>query len=193
MNIRFANFNFFRRRSDDGGKPDMTQEAVAARRAREKVIHSIEAQLNEHRRFSERFADFLVDWFGGIGFIILNLGVFVVWLVVNLGWVPGFDVFDPYPFTLLTMVVSLEAIFLSIFVLMSQKRESQVGKLREEIDLQINMITEQEVTKIIKLMAYLMKHFNVPYEKDPELRKMMKPIDIEEIRRELSRQLKLPH
>jgi uncharacterized membrane protein len=133
-----------------------------------------------------------VRWFGGMWFVFLNLFAFVTWIILNTNIMPGVAPFDPYPFILLTMIVSLEAIFLSIFILMSQNRESRTSDLREEIDLQINMIAEQEITKIIRLLAYLLKHLNVPYERDRGLRRMMKPLDTEEIRRELERQLNLP-
>ena len=67
----------------------------------------------------------------------------------------------------------------------------KLSDLREEIDIQINMIAEREITKIIHLVSYLMKHLNVPYDKDPELKRMMKPLDMEEMRRELEQQLNL--
>lgn len=159
---------------------------------RQKLIQSIKARLDEQRTFSEKLADNLVHWFGGINFVIINTLIFMGWIILNIHIIPGIPAFDPFPFILLTMIVSLEAIFLSIFVLMNQNRESRISELREEIDIQINMIAEQEVTKIIHLLSYLLKHSNISYEKDPELKRMMRPLDTEEIRRELERQLNLP-
>ena len=164
---------------------------VKASQAGAKIAHSIQAQLDEQRTMSERVADMLVRWFGSMAFIIANFIGFIVWIILNVGLVPGIKPFDPFPFIFLTMLVSLEAIFLSIFVLTSQNRESRISDLREEIDIQINMIAEQEITKTIHLISYLMKHLNVPYDKDPELKRMMKPLDMEEIRRELEQQLNL--
>lgn len=195
MKIKFMNFNILDTTDSierQNAKQEITPE-LSTTRSRQQVIESIEARLNEKRTFTEKLADNLVHWFGGISFVILNMAIFVIWILLNTGIIPDIEPFDPFPFILLTMIVSLEAIFLSIFVLMSQNRESRISDLREEIDLQVNMIAEQEITKIIHLIAYLMKHLNVPYEKDPELRRMMKPLDTEEIRQELERQLNLPH
>ena len=192
MKIKFANFNILNNSAPKSENHKLSREAAIAQ-ARQRVIESIEARLNERRSISEKFADGLVKWFGSMWFVFLNLVVFVVWIWANTGFISGVEIFDPFPFVLLTMVVSLEAIFLSVFVLISQNRESRISDLREEIDLQVNMIAEQEITKIIHLISYLMKHLNVPYEKDPELRRMMEPLDTEEIRAELERQLNLPH
>ncbi|MDO8560603.1 MAG: DUF1003 domain-containing protein [bacterium] len=174
-------------------KNEIPTEDVKTTRARQEVIESIEARLGARRTFGERFADVLVKLSGNFSFAILHILAFAAWIIINLGFVPDVPAFDPYPFNLLTMTVSLEAIFLSIFVLISQNRETKTSDLRQEVDLQVNMIAEREITKLIHLVAYLMKHLNVPYEKDPELKHMMKPLDTEEIRSELERQLGLPH
>ena len=158
---------------------------------RRRIVHSIEARLNSQRSVRERFADWLVTWFGGFSFLVVNIIFFVFWIAINEGLIPGIVPFDPFPFILLTMAVSLEAIVLSIFVLISQNRESRISDLREEIDIQVNMISEQEITKIIDLLAYLMKYLKVPHENDPELRRMMEPLDTDQLRAELERQLNL--
>lgn len=160
-------------------------------RRRRRVIRSIERRLDDRMSTAEKFSDRLVASFGTVWFLMVNGIFFAVWIILNTGYVSGIDTFDPYPFTFLTMVVSLEAIFLSIFVLVSQNQESKISKLREEIDIQVNMIAEQEITKIITMVSYLMKHLNVPVEKDPELKRMMRPLDTEEIEAELERQLGL--
>ena len=171
---------------------DSVSPEAGITRARRQVIQSIEARLNERRTFGERVSDDVVRMFGNFRFALFNLLFFAAWLAVNTGYISAIPVFDPYPFVLLITIVSLEAIFLSTFVLISQNRESRISDLREEFDLQVNMIAEQEITKVIHLVAYIIKHLNIPYEKDPELRRMMKPLDTEEIQRELERQLKLP-
>lgn len=188
MRIKLANFiplNISALKNSDASLPSSSDTI----RERSKVIQSIKTRLNNRRSPSEKLANTLVRWFGSIGTGVIHIFGFTAWIVINTHIIPGIVPFDPYPFILLTMIVSLEAIFLSIFVLMSQNRESRVSELREEIDIQINMIAEQEITKTIRLLSYLMKYLNVPYEKDPELKRMMKPLDMEEIRKELERQL----
>ncbi|MDQ5922873.1 MAG: hypothetical protein QG644_581, partial [Patescibacteria group bacterium] len=95
----------------------------------------------------------------------------------------------PFPFNLLTMIVSLEAIILSVFVLISQNRSSKVGELREETHLQLNLISEREVTKLIKMTALLLDKHGVDLSKDPELQKMIRPVSEEDIERRLEKEI----
>ena len=104
------------------------------------------------------------------------------------GWF-GLTAFDPFPFGLLTMIVSLEAIFLSIFVLMAQKRESAIAELREELTLQVNLRIEEEVTKTLQLVAGLYTRLGHRVGEDPELRAMLRPLDVEGIERDLLEQI----
>ncbi len=188
VKIKLINFNIFNRQEEKSISSELP-EPEQQKEERHKVFESIEANINARRTWSQKLADSLVVWFGSIWFVVGNLLFFMFWILVNIGIFREVHIFDPYPFILLTMIVSLEAIFLSIFVLMSQNRESMISDLREEIDIQINMIAEQEITKIIHLLASIMKHLSVPYEKDPELKRMMKPLDTEEIKKELEHQL----
>jgi uncharacterized membrane protein len=87
------------------------------------------------------------------------------------------------------MVVSLEAIFLSIFVLMAQKRESAIAELREEMSLQVGLRLEEEVTKTLQLVAGLYTRMGHKMAEDPELHEMLQPLDIEAIERELMLQI----
>jgi uncharacterized membrane protein len=113
---------------------------------------------------------------------------FAIWITWNLGLIPGLQPFDPFPFGLLTMVVSLEAIGLAIIVLISQNRASRIDDLREEIDLQINTVAEEEVTKIIQLQLKLLESNGVSVD-DPELKRMLNPLSSAEIERSLEREL----
>jgi uncharacterized membrane protein len=112
-----------------------------------------------------------------------------VWILWNTGLIPGASPFDPFPFGLLTMVVSLEAIFLAIFVLMAQRREASVAELREEITLHVLMRAEEEVTKTLQLVAGLYPRMGHRLAEDPELSDMMKPLDADSIERQLTSQI----
>ena len=111
-----------------------------------------------------------------------------MWIVWNSGLTP-LRPFDPYPFGFLTMVVSLEAIFLSIFVLMSQGRESAIAELREEVALQVNLRTEEEITKVLQLLAGLYTRLGHKVGEDEELLQMLQPLDPQAIEQELSKQI----
>lgn len=114
---------------------------------------------------------------------------FVAWVLANTG-VFGTRAFDPFPFGLLTLIVSLEAIFLSIFVLMAQSRESTVAELREEVSLQVVLRMEEEVTKTLQLVAGLYTRLGQQVSDDPELREMLGPLDSDRIERDLIEQIK---
>ncbi len=162
------------------------QETVLRRR---KAIRSFKAKADAKRTASEKFADLLTVKFGTVTFLTLNFVWFTVWILINTNMIPGIEPFDPFPFGLLTMIVSLEAIGLAIIVLISQNREARVSELREEIDLQLNTISESEVSKLIGLMAILLEKQGVNIDADPELKKMLKPIDSAEMVRQLEEEL----
>lgn len=166
------------------------QETVQGRR---KAIKSFKAKADAKRSFTEKFADLLTAKFGTVTFLTLNFVWFAVWISINTGHLFGIKQFDPFPFGLLTMIVSLEAIGLAIIVLISQNREARVSELREEVELQLNTIAEGEVTKIINLLALLLEKQGVDISHDPELKRMLKPMDSEELARQLEEELDPNH
>jgi uncharacterized membrane protein len=114
---------------------------------------------------------------------------FAAWVLWNTGLIPGVAPVDPFPFGLLTMIVSLEAIFLALFILMAQRREASIAELREEITLQVLMRAEEEVTKTLQLVAGLYPRLGHKLAEDPELADMMKPLDADSIERQLTTQI----
>lgn len=147
------------------------------------------AEMNRKRTTSERIADFLTDSFGTIAFFTLNAALFLAWIVVNSNVIPGFTPFDPYPYGMLTMVVSLEAIFLSIIVLISQNRAAKIADLREELDFQVNVAAEQEITQILKMLERVERKLLVR-EKDPvELSRMEEGLDLADLEKDIDNEL----
>lgn len=154
-----------------------------------RVIKSFKAKANRNRTPSEKLADWMTITFGTILFLILNLIVFVLWLLINKGYLPFFPVFDPYPFNLLTTAVSLEAIILAIFVLISQNRQSKVDELREEVNYQIGLISEKEITKILMLVTQIAEKNKIDISKDEILAEMLQPTNTDGIEKALERQM----
>jgi len=115
--------------------------------------------------------------------------MYFCWILINTNQIKIIPTFDPFPFNLLTNIVSLEAIILAIFVLISQNRTAKVDDLREETHLQINLITERELTKLMKMMAILLEKQGLDLSQDPELQKMLKPISEEEIEKRLEKEI----
>lgn len=161
------------------------QEKINKRRH---AILSFKAKADSKRTNPEKFADMLTARFGSVLFLGLNAVWFLVWIIWNTHLIPGLEPFDPFPFGLLTMVVSLEAIMLAVIVLISQNREAKVNELREEVDLQVNMIAEEEVTKLIQLVVVLLEKQGVKLEEDPDLKRLLETSN-DQIEKELEKEL----
>src|SRR3954466_10828991 len=109
-------------------------------------IVGIERRQKDNRTFGERLSDRIALFCGSMNFVYVHVVWFVAWIVYNS--VLHVKAFDPFPYTFLTMVVSLEAIFLSTFILISQNHDTKLSERRNHLDLQINMLAEQENTRI---------------------------------------------
>lgn len=155
---------------------------------RREFYHSFEAKALKSRSILIRFSDDLTSIFGSPQFLIINALFFAIWVGINVGFVPNITPFDPFPFGLLTMMVSLEAIFLSIFVLVSQNRSAYIDTLREELHLQVNLIAEEEVTKVLKVLSEIRTKVGIK-EEDPELDMMLKRINTNYIEKSLVEQM----
>ena len=125
-----------------------------------------------------KFADAMTRWFGTVWFLVVNAIVFLVWILVNTGIWPIIPVFDEFPFILLTMFVSLEAIFLTVIVLISQNRAGRIADMREDLDFEINVRSEEEITRIINMLDEIHDHLGLDSRDDEELTSMKKKTDI---------------
>lgn len=131
-------------------------------------MRRVEAQAMDKRSRADRIAAFVATFCGSMPFVWLHVLIFCGWLAWN-SW-PGLRHFDPYPYTFLTLVVSLEAIFLSAFILISQNYELRISDRRNQLDLQINLLTEQENTKMLQLLEQIAAKVGVDVSADAELR-----------------------
>lgn len=145
------------------------------------LLTTLKAKANAERAFTERVADFITTISGSFTFLAFNALFFAVWILINTGKLTIVNSFDPFPFSLLTTIVSLEAIILAIIVLVSQNRAGKIDDLREEMHLQINLIAEKEITKLIQLQIILMEKSGIDLSKDVELQEMLKPIMAENL------------
>ena len=128
-------------------------QAVLEMQKRERLARSIQ----------DRVADAITGFSGSMAFVYLHSIWFGVWILLNVGIlrIPYLTQFDPYPFGLLTLIVSLEAIFLSTFVLISQNRLAGVSEKRAELDLQIDLLAEQKTAKILQMLDRITEQLNV--------------------------------
>ena len=138
-------------------RPQAAMDLLAAmgRRHRttvERLRHTATRNVNEesedHRTVIQKTADWIAEFAGSITFLLIHVAVFAFWLVVNWINVPGIPQFDPYPFGFLTLAVSLEAIFLSVFVLLSQNRLAAKDRVHADIEYDINLKAELEIAHL---------------------------------------------
>jgi len=137
-----------------------------------------------HATLQDRVADGLTRFSGNMWFVYVHVAWFGWWIAQNEGWVGNWR-FDPFPFGLLTLIVSLEAIFLATFVLISQNRAAVVANMRADLDLQIDLLAEYEVTQMLKLLRAVGEKTGVDGCSTPELLELSRPVSVGEIIKEL--------
>ena len=171
------------RASDEDGQPRHASEALeenvqAIKRWEQDALHS--------RSRAEQLSDWIISTVAGGSILILHFGWFGFWVLANLGIIPGITPFDPFPFPLLTMTVSLEAIFLSLFVLASQSRMTRQADKRAHLDLQIDLLAEREMTMVLRLLQDIARHLDVKVSVTPEqIRDLVKETDIHKLTNKL--------
>ena len=139
----------------------------------------------EQAPLSERLAERITRFTGSMTFVCLHLILFGGWIVANLGWLPGVPRFDP-SFVVLAMVASVEAIFLSTFVLITQNRGAAMAERRAKLDLQINLLAEHEITRLISLAKAIADRLGVEEAADPELDELERDVAPEAVLQELA-------
>jgi len=162
------------------------QECRTIRENIEAVVR-LEEGFDGNRSQVQRVADAIGRFAGSIPFVMLHVFVYGAWIIANSRVVPGLRPFDPFPFMLLSMVVSLEAIFLSTFVLIVQNRMSQRADQRAHLDLQINLLAEKEMTLMLQMLQRICTRLGVrPGEQVEEL---SEEISIEDLAEQLRAKL----
>ena len=134
----------------------------------------------KQKPFQEKLADAITAFTGSMKFVYLHLLIFGGWIVVNLGWISAVKPFDP-SFVVLAMVASVEAIFLSTFVLISQNRMQAAADKRANLDLQTSLLAEHEVTRLITLVKAMAQKMNIEESKDPELSELSQDVHPEHV------------
>lgn len=127
-----------------------------------RTIAQLQEGLRRQRTFVERLADGIGSFVGSMSFAVLHIIWFTAWSVWNLGVVPGLPPFDRFPFMLLSLIVSCEAVVLSTFVLIKQNRMSRMSEERAHLNLQIDILAEQEITKMLQMIQLISQRLGVP-------------------------------
>lgn len=120
-----------------------------------------EEEALERRSPSERFVDRVGLFAGSLPFVLFHLVLLLVWLLINGGGIRILRPFDPYPFSLLGMIVAVEAVILSSFILMRQNRMMRRGELRDHLNLQVDLLAEKEITKVLQMVRSISVHLGL--------------------------------
>src|SRR5580765_6325615 len=140
----------------------MPQHSESNRVADENIraVARLQKQAARRRRFWEQVSDAVAAVAGRELTIVLHLLVLAFWIVTNSGWT-RITPFDPFPFTMLSNVASIEAIFLTLFILASQKRLTADADRRGHLDLQVNLLSEQEMTMVLQMLREICEHLDL--------------------------------
>jgi uncharacterized membrane protein len=124
------------------------------------VAKNINKEFAKNRTLTQRASDWITDFCGSMLFVYLHSLWFAIWIVLNVGMFAILGLFDPYPYGLLTMIVSLEAILLSTFILISQNRQAEKADMRAEMDYRINLKAEKEIAEILARLKNVERKVN---------------------------------
>lgn len=140
------------------------------------AVSQMQRAAVEARTLQGKIADWITDFSGSMAFVYIHAVWFGLWILLNVGLIhiPHITQFDRFPFGLLTLIVSLEAIFLSTFVLISQNRLAWASERRAELDLQVNLLAEQKATKVLEMLDEITRQLDgmssrFNFKPDPEV------------------------
>ncbi len=151
-----------------------------------RAVADLERQAIHSRTRLDRVTDAITAFAGSRGFVVGHLIWFTLWVLLN----RGASAIDPFPFSLLNVIVSLEAIFLTSFVLMSQNRMSKHNDLRAHLDLQVNLLAEQELTAILQMVYALCRQAGTCARiNDSRVQQLLRDTDIEQLAVTLEKEL----
>lgn len=151
-----------------------------------RTIVQLRRKASRERGAQDRAADAITSFSGSMLFVHLHIAWFSIWVLLNTGHF-GIHAFDPFPYGLLTMVVSLEAIFLSTLVLITQNRLSDEGEQRAGLDLQIGLLTEHELTRVLRMLDAIQKKLGIENHESGELADLEMETRPEEVLAEIAR------
>ncbi|HYO10107.1 MAG TPA: DUF1003 domain-containing protein [Tepidisphaeraceae bacterium] len=171
---------------DQSGAPrDPGMSSIVHRNIR--ALTEVRQREEQRKTFSERVADGITRFAGSMAFVYLHAGVFGGWLLVNTRSLPIVKPFDPFPFVMLAMIASVEAIFLSTFILISQNRMQKLADRRAELDLQIGLLTEHELTRAIALIDGVASRLGAARPPEQELQEIKQDIRPEKVVSEIAK------
>jgi len=162
-----------------GEDPRLTPRLAGVVERNIKALLARQQMDDQEKTFQDRMADRITSFTGSMRFVFIHLAIFGSWIVINLGWTP-IPKFDP-SFVVLAMIASVEAIFLSTFVLISQNRMQELADKRADLDLQVSLLAEHEITHLIQLVTAIAEKMGLEESRDPELEELARDVAPEKV------------
>ena len=154
----------------------------------ELINQQFKSRIDFNKTLSDKTAIFIINFLGSIKFFSACCLFFFFWIIWNLNFFSFLKVFDPFPFPALQMIVSIFAIILSVSVLISQKRQGRFEKISQQIEFEVNVRAESEITKMLEMLHDIQKKIGID-NKDIELEKMKENLDIQDLHQKLDENL----
>ena len=141
----------------------------------------LKSSLNFTKTLTDKLAVFVINVLGSMIFLLCCIITFAIWICWNTHLIPGVKAFDPFPFSTLEMSVSIFAIILSVSVLINQNRQGRIEKIRQQVEFEVNVRAEHEITKILSLIHDMHLKMGLSTQNDQELEQMKEKTDINDI------------
>jgi len=157
----------------------MAKQKITVKQAENQNLKS---SLDFTRTHADHFAVFVAGVLGSITFLIICVMIFTVWITYNLN---APKPFDPFPFPILEMAVSIFAIILSVSVLINQNRQGRMDKISQQVEFEVNVRAEEEITKMLTMLHEIQQKLGIAHSGDKELEEMKASTDVKEIHKNI--------
>lgn len=160
-----------------------TDSASEITRRNVRTVRELEQLAVADPTVADRIGSFVARFAGSIWFALVHLVLVVAWIAINS--IPGLPHWDPYPYTLLTMWASLEGVFIASFILIAQNYAMRLSERRAQLDLQVNLLAEQEVTKTLRMLDAIAKQVGAQCDPDPEVAALAEATQLDSLAKQI--------
>ena len=160
-------------------------KSKSAKQIKAEEQRELKSMLDLNKTTGDKIAIWMTNFLGSLTFLLSCLSVILFYYLWNMGVIPGLQPFDKYPFSALATVLSVFAIILSITVLIGQNRQRRMEKIREQVEFEVNVRAETEITKILGMLHDIQRKLGI-YKHDDELEKMKETLDLNELHKNLN-------
>jgi len=154
------------------------------------AIARLERDALNSRSLVVRVGDKVTGILGTMTAVLIHIAVIATWVMINVGFVPGVKPFDPYPFGLMCLLMSMEGVLVAMFVLITQNRMSRQADRRAHLNLQVNMLAEQEMTRVLQMLKLLCEKNGIePPAEDDAVQMLLQTTNVEQLAQKLDEHL----